>query len=360
MVIILYCKNYIAVIIAICILFVIYPSLVRSQENRENVKPGSDGNVIFIERSEGDKDITGGEKVQVFIGNDDNSKFTIKSRESEPSKKEPGKNDSERRTRKRELNQDNKMPFVNVKDTEQRQKGNEKAIRNAGFRSENTINSLTAPKQESQNQPGQKQDLSMDKGLQRYMDIITKKNLFLPLGSGAEAPKPTYALTAVISSTTNKPQPKAIIEQIGTNRSFYVSVGETFADDAKVVEISEREAKVERSGEEIKLSLGFGFQGGERKGPRDFREQRGEQRQPSGERRSENRQMGTRITSENFNPNDIPPFVRKMLEDRGISIEELQSNPDLREKLRSEFMQRFRGGGAPQEVAPAIIEAPSR
>jgi len=34
-----------------------------------------------------------------------------------------------------------------------------------------------------------------------------------------------------------------------------------------------------------------------------------------------------------------------MLEERGISIEDLKNNPDLQEKLKAEFQQRFGGRG---------------
>lgn len=341
--IILYCKTHVAIVIAICVIVSIYSLLAQSQE--ENEKPDSNGDVIFMEHSEGNKNFSDAEKVQVFIGDNNGSKFIIKSEESEPTKarhkarqKEAGSsNNSEKRALRREMREKNQ---------------NGKVI------SENTKNADTGSKQEGQMQPGQ-QKTTGGKGLQSYIDIIVKKNLFMPLGSGSEAPKPNYALTAVISDTPNKPQPKAIIEQIGANRGFYVSVGDTFADGAKVIEIDERTAKIERSGEELTLSLGVGTQGGGSRG--DFRGQRVEQRQPGSERRAENRQKRSGIASNNFDPNNIPPFVRKMLEDRGISIEELQNNPDLREKLRSEFMQRFRGGGTPPpDVAPVIIEAPSR
>ncbi len=366
--IILYCKTYFAIVIAICVVINVHLPLAQSQEN--NGRPNSNGDVIFIEQTEVDTDTPGREKVQVFIRNDNGSTIIKKSEESETIKirgKESVDNndDSERRARRkemREMNQEGKMPPENTKNTDLKRKENEKAkiTGTAPFNPEKTMASFTGPKQEGQIQPGQ-QKTTDDKGLQRYMDVIVKKNLFMPLGSGAEAPKPNYALTAVISNTTDKSQPKAIIEQIGANKGFYVSVGETFADGAKVIEIDERTAKIERSGEELMLSLGVGVQGGGGRGPRgDFRGQRNEQRQPGSERRVENRRMGSGSASGNFDPNNIPPFVRKMLEDRGISIEELQNNPDLREKLRSEFMQRF-GGRVPQtEISPAIIEAPSR
>ncbi|MGQ9608377.1 MAG: hypothetical protein ACUVWN_03685 [bacterium] len=346
----MYCKTCVAIVIAICVIASIYSLLAQSQE--ENEKPDPNRDVIFIEHSEGNKNF---------------SEFIIKSGESEPTKVKQKEtrdnNNSEKRALRKEMrkkNQDVKVISENTKNADFEKKESEKTkiVRNIPFNAEKTMTPFTGSKQEGQMQPGQ-QKTTDGKGLQSYIDVIVKKNLFMPLGSGSEAPKPNYALTAVISDTPNKPQPKAIIEQIGANRGFYVSVGDTFADGAKVIEIDEKTAKIERSGEELTLSLGVGTQGG---GPRgDFRGQRVEQRQPGSERRAENRQMRSGTASNNFDPNNIPPFVRKMLEDRGISIEELQNNPDLREKLRSEFMQRFRGGGTPPpDVAPVIIEAPSR
>ncbi len=106
MVIILYCKTYIAIIIAIYILFVIFSPLVQSQEFHDNEKPDSNGDVIFMERSEGD--FSRGEKVQVFIGDDNGSRVIMKSGESGNVKvelKEPGNNNDFERKNSQERNE---------------------------------------------------------------------------------------------------------------------------------------------------------------------------------------------------------------------------------------------------------------
>jgi len=36
----------------------------------------------------------------------------------------------------------------------------------------------------------------------------------------------------------------------------------------------------------------------------------------------------------------VPPFVKKILEEQGISIEEFMKNPDLQEKLKGQIMER--------------------
>jgi len=180
---------------------------------------------------------------------------------------------------------------------------------------------------------------SADK-LQSYIDSIVKKNLFLPLGSGKEGPKQSYALTAVISNASN--ERKAIIEQIGSNTGFYVSEGESFAGEAKVLNIQENAAKVSRSGEELMLKLGIGTQGGEGRVPREDG-QRGDSRSPGDSRRAQSRQDRAARGSDGFNADNIPDFVKKILGERGISIEELKNNPDLREKLKNEFMKSGMG-----------------
>ncbi len=209
-----------------------------------------------------------------------------------------------------------------------------------------------APEQEPQGRP-ERQERSRqggrpaDDGLSRYMDVVVKNNLFLPLGSGGEERRSSYALTAVISNTSDESDDKAIIEERGGGKSYYVSEGDTFADDIKVEEIAEEVVRLDRSGDREELRLGEGTSGGGRRGGG------GEGRRPGGAPGGErgpgefNRPEGgpNRGGQGDFDPNNIPPFARRMLEERGISIDELRNNPDLRESLRREFEQRFRGGG---------------
>jgi hypothetical protein len=204
---------------------------------------------------------------------------------------------------------------------------------------------------------------SADEGLNRYMDTIVKNSLFLPLGSGGEVRRSSYSLTAVISNTSDESNDndKAIIEERGGGKSYYVSEGDTFADEIKVEEIDEEVVKLDRSGDKEELRLGEGTGGGGRRGGGGGRRPGGA---PGGERRpgEANRQEGgsNRGGQENFDPDSIPPFARRMLEERGISIDELRNNPDLRESLRREFEQRFRGGGERRQFRGSERVSPNR
>ncbi|HGJ65578.1 TPA: hypothetical protein ENS27_09335 [bacterium] len=185
--------------------------------------------------------------------------------------------------------------------------------------------------------------------LNQYLKVIGEKNLFLALGTIKREEKAAYAVTAIISNTSQESKPKAIIEQMGANRSFYVSEGDSLADMSKVTDIKENQVKVNRSGEEMTLMLGIGTQGGGKwqggGGPPPDRRDFQKEGQPSDVAkpsfRAEGAQMGGTPNLDN-----LPPMVKKMLEDRGISIEELKNNPELQQKLRQEFMQRFGGRGA--------------
>ncbi|MDQ1316484.1 MAG: hypothetical protein QG588_131 [Candidatus Poribacteria bacterium] len=198
--------------------------------------------------------------------------------------------------------------------------------------------------QPQQNQPqGQ---VPPDSGVQRYLNIILNKNLFMPLGSSRKEQKPSYVLTGVISDDSGKSNSKAIIEQAGGQKSYFLSPGETVEGDTKVTEIDEWQVKMNRSGEQMTLKLGEGTRSGAMQG---FRGGGGEgQRGSSVGRKGESRTDKSAGVSggDNFNPNDIPPFVKQMLEQQGISIEDLKNNPDLREKLKQQFQQKFGDGGS--------------
>ena len=188
------------------------------------------------------------------------------------------------------------------------------------------------------------------------MSVIAEKNLFMPLGSVNKEQKAAYAVTAVISNTTNQSAPKAIIEQVGTNKSFYVSEGDMVAGEAKVTDIEENQVKLDRSGEQMTLNLGEGTRGGG--GPGGPGGPHGEGvkgGQPKGEG---GRKGGSRVEKPSGNMpsmDNLPPFVRKILEERGISMEDLQNNPELREKIKNEVMQRF-GGDGPGPDAPRRMQ----
>lgn len=222
-----------------------------------------------------------------------------------------------------------------------------------------------APEQEPQGRPerpgrSRQGGRPADEGLNRYMDVVVKNNLFLPLGSGGEERRSSYALTAVISDISSESTNKAIIEERGGGKSYYVSEGDTFADDIKVEEIAEEVVKLDRSGDREELRLGEGTSGGGRRGGGGRRPGGA----PGGERGSgeSNRPEGgpNRGGQGDFDPDNIPPFARRMLEERGISIDELRNNPDLRESLRREFEQRFRGGGEGRQFRRSERISPDR
>jgi hypothetical protein len=193
-----------------------------------------------------------------------------------------------------------------------------------------------------------------DKGLKRYMDAVVKNNLFLPLGSGGEEKKTSFALTAVVSGSGSR----AIIEERGGRRSYYVSEGDTFADEVEVEDIDEQMVKLDRSGEKMELKLGEGTQSNRRRGRRGGTRGQGDREiRGQGEEDRRPRDDSGRRGQDNFDASQIPPPIRRILEERGISIDELQRNPELREELRREFEGRFRPGGGgrpPQDFRPEM------
>jgi hypothetical protein len=188
---------------------------------------------------------------------------------------------------------------------------------------------------------------SEKKGLEGYMAVIDKKNLFLPLGSGGEQKKSAFALTAVLSGSEDR----AIIEEMGGGRSFYVAKGETFADEIEVVDIGEQVVKLDRSGEEEELRLGEGTSSGRRGGGKSSR--RGGRSSGGGKPSKGGSDQGG---GSDFDADKIPPFARRMLERHGISIEDLKNNPELQKKLRTEFEKRFGGGGGDRRPQPVMIQ----
>jgi len=210
------------------------------------------------------------------------------------------------------------------------------------------VNPPNSPDSKRNEERNPKESNPSDAGLKRYLDTVVNKNLFLPLGTGPEEKKSSYAVTGVISSN-NRNNDKAIIEEIGSRKGYYVSEGDRFAENVEVVEISEMSVKLNRSGEQMSLRLGEGTSkgawGGGGGGPRGGRPG-GEEKRPDVANVSE-RQNRRGSGQDNFDPSQIPPFALEILKQRGISIEDLKNNPDLREKLRSEFMEQIRRGGMP-------------
>jgi len=184
-----------------------------------------------------------------------------------------------------------------------------------------------------------------NEGVNLYINAMVNKNLFMPLGWVKGEQKATYVLTGVISNAENIDSSKAFIEQAGARKSFYASEGDTVGD-TKVIEITEWGAKLDRSGEQIALKLGEGSRsGGEGfKGGGQPQRGGGDQKPGSEGRKDVQASAPSVQRGGGFDASRLPPFVKQMLEERGISIEELQNNPELQQKLRQEFMQRFQGG----------------
>jgi len=205
-------------------------------------------------------------------------------------------------------------------------------------------------KEQEKNAPAQKEQaktqvpVSDEDKLRQYLIAISEKNLFLPLGTVKREQKTAYAVTAIISNTSKEARPKAIIEQTGTNKSYYVSEGDNLVGEEKVTDIEEDMVKVDRSGEEMTLKLGVGTQGGGQKGggggPRGTGAPGGASPGGKTASRTKRPQSGGAPNLDN-----LPPMVRKMLEEKGISIEDLKNNPDLQQKLKEEFQQKFEGRG---------------
>lgn len=251
-----------------------------------------------------------------------------------------------------EMRKKEELPQANVKDNEKKKSNENKQDQSKG----QPIPQIPASPQTPSAQPKGQQPVPNNEGVNLYINAIVNKNLFMPLGWVKREQKASYVLTGVVSNAENINTSKAFIEQAGANKSYYVSPGDTVGD-AKVVEIDEWGAKLERSGEQIALKLGEGTRSGAMGGFKgEGQRQRGGGEQRSGGETKREFQAGGDSGPQRagFDASKLPPFVKQMLEERGISIEELQNNPDLQQKLRQEFMQRFqsgefggrRGGGA--------------
>jgi len=195
----------------------------------------------------------------------------------------------------------------------------------------------------------EKKDRQPKEGIARYMDVVAKKNLFMPLGSGGEKKRTEFAVTAVMFNNSQPSNSKAIIEQQGGGKSYYVSEGDTFADKIEVVDIEDQVVKVNRSGKEEELKLGSGIGGGRRGGGgrgRRPNKNAGGKDPRSNNKGSEGAARRDRDSgNRNFDPSMIPEPIKRIMKERGITFEQLRDNPDLQAEFRREMQQRFRGGG---------------
>jgi hypothetical protein len=328
--------------------------IASAQDNiqRVEVEKKGEGAVMYIEKADGPQD--GSEpKTQIFIKSEDGKTVIMDASDSnvKSDKNATGKRSVQGRSftggQGQEFNRTMQKEGVSPKDmkkSDARNQNQEKA-QNIGKEQGGT----PAPNlPQNQQQAKGQGPAPADEGINRYLNVILNKNLFLPLGSGRKEQKPSYVLTGVISNTAEKSNSKAIIEQAGGQNSFYVSTGDTFADGAKVTEINEWETKLDRSGEQMTLKLGEGSRSGGQEQMGGFRGGESAKGAPTGDggKRGRNRQDQNKVasTTDNFDASQIPPFILKMLEQRGISIEDLKNNPDLREKLKQEFETGIKNG----------------
>jgi len=90
--------------------------------------------------------------------------------------------------------------------------------------------------------------------LEYYM-IISRNNLFTPLGSVREAKRQEFAVTGILGST-------ALIQIIGESESYYVAEGESFANGTRVTNIGKNTVTIIHEGNKVNLKLGEGLPAG--------------------------------------------------------------------------------------------------
>lgn len=220
--------------------------------------------------------------------------------------------------------------------------------------------SATEAEPEQQQFGGQREEEQKDApsgdSREAYISAIVDNNLFRPLGSGNEEREIEYALTAVISESTEESIKKAIIVEKGGNKSYYVYEGDTFANEIAVEEIKMDVVTLAREGEPMELRLGegtsSGSRGGGRSGGRSGRRSGGGGGDNSGGGGGGPSNMaggpgggGNRGGRGGFDMSRMPEAARRMLQNRGISMEQLRNNPALQQRLHGEFMRRSGGGG---------------
>lgn len=347
--------------IILCVLGLGYYFSVSAQDGaRIEVKmaspPGGGDNVIYTEKLES----SGTEPIQrAFIKTDDGKTLIINSDKSGSAKSEKQINKEEKKEFKAEMRQMNKdgSSQADMKNQEAKKMRENRQDQGKG---QPGVPMPGAPPQTPSAQPQGQPPAPNNEGVNLYINVIAGKNLFMPLGFVKREQKASYVLTGVVSNAENITTSKAFIEQTGARKSFYVSAGDTVGD-AKVTEISEWGAKLDRSGEQIALKLGEGtrsnamegFKGG---GPP---QRGGGDQKPGSDTKRDSQAGGSGGSRGNFDASKLPPFVQQMLKEKGISIEDLQNNPDLQQKLRQEMMQRFQGGeGGGGRRSGAVESAP--
>ena len=84
-------------------------------------------------------------------------------------------------------------------------------------------------------------------GVERYRAIV-QNNLFMPLGSGDEVKQSEFILAGILGNS-------AFIQIEGSNESFYVMEGQSFGNDAKLVQVGEDRVTIIHEGSKKELAL---------------------------------------------------------------------------------------------------------
>ena len=322
-------------------------------------KPAGDGKVIIYSDGDvisvGDKNAPIGKmQVEIYKENSGNEEGKVRVGSFQQDGEFKERQDKNFSQGEPKINREQKMSSEAMKSPEAIKKTQEKieSNRNESIKTSNETNKPSEEPKRENARPGGRSS-SADDGIKRYMDAVVNKNLFLPLGSGAEEKKSLFAVTALITTPKSsvESENKAIIQELGSNKGYYVSEGDSFAGNVKVLEIDDNLIKLNRSGEEMTLKLGEGTTGrggGARGGGGKAAGSQGGDRAEV----SKTPEKASRSDGSDFDASQIPPFAMEILKQRGISIDDLRNNADLREKLRKEFTERFGGGGGQQ---PAMM-----
>jgi hypothetical protein len=350
------CSIAFIVLVLVCIFAILAqePFIIELKKGEQPAENGkviiySDGDAITVDDSNVLKGAAGSITINAKKGSGNSQqKQNLKERRSQQNI-ETGDHEEKLSSEERQIMKDLKKDLKETKKSESKEIFQEKMASQSG-----SVEKIGNPNPGSSGGPKEIKDTKganpSEAGLKRYLDAVVNKNLFLPLGSGAEEKKSSYVVTALMSDPTNRADDKAIIEEIGSRKGYYVSEGDKFAGNVEVMEVNEGTVKLNRSGEEMTLRLGEGTNkgawGGGGGGSRGEKTGGGENR-PEGAKMAEGQNRSGGGGQDNFDPSQIPPFALEIMKQRGISIEDLKNSPDLREKLRGEIMDQIKRGGGP-------------
>ena len=115
---------------------------------------------------------------------------------------------------------------------------------------QHSILAQAKPKQSSQAKADIRIEKTQISGVERYRAIV-KNNLFMPLGSGDEVKRREYILTGIMGNS-------AFIQMEDSGKSFFVTEGQSFGNDAKLVQIGPGSVTIVHEGNRKELKLASG------------------------------------------------------------------------------------------------------